>query len=64
MTAVAWLIRPQDLPSDLVHSPIVTDNYTLSVDESRHFVRVVKFVRRDPIFRDFFTKLETWAQRP
>ena len=33
MTAVAWLIRPQDLPSDLVHSPIVTDNYTFSFDQ-------------------------------
>ncbi len=29
MTAVAWVINPRWLPSDLVHSPIVTDNYTL-----------------------------------
>jgi inosine-uridine nucleoside N-ribohydrolase len=59
MTAVAWLINPADLPSNLVHSPIVTDNYTFSFDDSRHFIRSVTFVRRDPIFRDFFTKLES-----
>jgi inosine-uridine nucleoside N-ribohydrolase len=63
MTAVAWLVRPTaDLPSDLVHSPIVTDNYTFSFDKSRHFIRSVNFVRRDPIFRDFFTKLDKHAQ--
>lgn len=63
MTAIAWLIRPQDLPSVLVHSPIVTDNYTFSVDRSRHFIRSIRFVRRDPIFQDFFRKLERHAAR-
>lgn len=58
MTAVAWLVNDKWLPSDLVHSPIVTDNYTFSFDQSRHLIRVVNFVHRDPIFRDFFTKLE------
>ena len=58
MTAVAWLVNDRWLPSELGHSPIVTDNYTLSVDRSRHMIRVVIFVHRDPIFRDFFTKLE------
>lgn len=58
MTAVAWVINPRWLPSDLVHSPIVTDNYTFSFDRSRHLIRTVNFVQRDPIFRDFFTKLQ------
>jgi len=58
MTAIAWLVNDKWLPSDLVHSPIVTDNYTYSFDQSRHLIRVVNFVNRDPIFRDFFTKLE------
>lgn len=57
MTAVAWLVNPDWLPSDVLHTPIVTDQYTLSLDRSRHFMRAVNFVRRDPIFRDFFTKL-------
>lgn len=58
MTAVAWVVNSRWLPSDLVHSPIVTDNYTFSFDRSRHMIRAVNFVHRDPIFRDFFTKLE------
>ena len=62
MTAIAWLINDRWLPSDLVHSPIVTDNYTFSVDRSRHLIRMVNFVHRDPIFRDFFTKLEKRAK--
>jgi hypothetical protein len=63
MTAVAWVINPRWLPSDLVHSPIVTDNYTFSFDQSRHLIRAVNFVHRDPIFRDFFTKLEKRTSR-
>lgn len=58
MTAVAWLINDEWLPSNLVHTPIVTDNYTFSFDGSRHWMRSVYFVNRDPIFRDFFKKLE------
>ena len=61
MTAVAWLIDARWCPSDLVHSPIVTDNYTLSFDQSRHLIRTVKFVSRDPILRDFFSKLKKRA---
>jgi len=32
--------------------------YTFSFDDSRHLIRTLKFVHRDPIYRDFFTKLE------
>jgi len=63
MTAVAWVVNDRWLPSDLVHSPIVTDNYTLSFDQSRHLIRCVNFVQRDAIFRDFFSKLERRAAR-
>lgn len=63
MTAIAWLVNDKWLPSNLVHSPIVTDNYTYSFDPSRHLIRVVNFVHRDPIFRDFFTKLEQQAKK-
>jgi inosine-uridine nucleoside N-ribohydrolase len=58
MTAVAWVINHQWLPSAIVHSPIVTNDYTYSFDDSRHLIRVVYHLDRDPIFRDFFTKLQ------
>jgi len=63
MSAIAYVIDPRWTPSDLVHSPIVTNEYTYSFSDSRHFIRVVNFVRRDPIFRDFFQKLEEFGKK-
>lgn len=63
MTAVAWVIQPEWLPSVLVHSPIVTNDYTYSFDDSRHLIRMVYFLDRDPIFRDFFTKLQEQGEQ-
>lgn len=57
MVTIAYLIDPGWVPTDLVHSPILSDQLTWSFDQSRHFIRSASFVRRDPIFRDFFTKL-------
>lgn len=34
---------------------------TWSFDHSRHLIRCAYHVHRDPIFRDFFTKLDRWA---
>jgi inosine-uridine nucleoside N-ribohydrolase len=61
MTAVAWLVDDEWLPSNVVHSPIVTNDYTYSFDDSRHLMRVVYYLDRDPIFRDFFAKLQKRA---
>ena len=33
-----------------------------SFDESRHKIRCAYYVKRDPIFRDLFTKLNLWAE--
>lgn len=57
MTAVAWLVNPGWLPSNLQHSPILTDQFTFSFDNSRHFMRAVYFLERDSIFGDFFKKV-------
>lgn len=35
---------------------------TWSFDQSRHQIRCAYYVHRDPIFRDLFTKLESWAR--
>ncbi len=60
MSAVAFLINPGWTPSNLVHSPIVTDQFTLSFDDSRHFIRYIYHINRDPIFRDFFKKIDNY----
>ncbi len=57
VSAVAWLINPSWIPTDLVHSPILTDQVTFSVDHSRHFIRMATSINRDAIFRDLFAKL-------
>ncbi len=38
-------------------SPILNDNLTWSFDINRHIIRVVKFIERDKLFIDLFTKL-------
>ncbi len=57
ISAIAYLLDASWTPSHLVHSPILTDQVTWSVDHSRHFIRYVHYIERDPIFRDLFTKL-------
>lgn len=57
ITTVAWLINPEWIKSSIVHSPLLTDNYTWSFDSSRHFIRSADFVSRDQIFADLFSKI-------
>ena len=63
ISTIAWLINPAWVPSVLVHSPLLTDQVTWSVDQSRHLVRAANFVYRDPIFRDLFTKIRNSGGR-
>ncbi len=63
MAAISYVIDPSWSPSNLVHSPIVTDEFTYSFDDSRHFIRMVYFIHRDPVFRDFFTKLDNYSKK-
>lgn len=57
VTAVAWLVNPSWMPTNIVHSPILTDQVTYSTDMSRHFIRMATSVNRDAIFRDLFEKV-------
>lgn len=57
VTAVAWLVNSSWIPTNLVHSPVLTDQVTYSVDQSRHFIRMATSVNRDAIFKDLFDKL-------
>jgi inosine-uridine nucleoside N-ribohydrolase len=57
VTAIAWLVNPSWMPTNLVHSPILTDQITYSTDQSRHFIRMATSVNRDAIFKDLFRKL-------
>ena len=57
VSTIAWLNNPEWVPSELTHSPILTDQLTWSEDRSRHLIRVARHVDRDRIFTDLFKKI-------
>ena len=54
---IGRLLNADWAPSMLVPSPILTDQITYRADRTRHLVRYVTQVQRDPIFQDFIEKL-------
>ena len=58
LSATAYVINPNWISTYLTHSPILTDQFTWSVDTSRHMIRVARSVSRDRVFSDLFTKLK------
>jgi purine nucleosidase len=58
IATIAYLVDPSWVPTDIVHSPVLTDQLTWSIDRSRHLIRSASFVHRDPIYRDLFEKLD------
>lgn len=57
ISAIAYLINPEWVPTNIVHSPILTDQVTWSVDQRRHFIKSASHVDRDKIFKDLFMKV-------
>ena len=63
MAPVGWLLDPDWVPTVVVPTPILTDQVTWSVDRTRPPIRYATIVKRDPILRDFFSKLKLFAAR-
>ena len=57
ISAIAYLLNPGWVPANLVHSPVITDQVTWSVDQRRHFIKSAYWVDRDRIFNDLFRKI-------
>jgi inosine-uridine nucleoside N-ribohydrolase len=57
ISAVAWIVEPRWAPSELVPSPVLTDDFRWKREAGRHAIRVVTNVFRDPVFYDLFEKL-------
>jgi len=57
ISTIGYLVNPDWVPTQLIHSPIVTDQLTWSFNASRHFIRYAYGIQRDAIFHDLFTKL-------
>ncbi len=54
----AWLLNPAWVPSQLVPTPILTDELYWEHAPGRHIMQEAYGIDRDAIFRDFFTKLK------
>ena len=59
VAAVAWLINSKWAPSLIVPSPIVSYEGNWSCDQTRHPIRTVEYVERNPIFADMYSKITT-----
>jgi inosine-uridine nucleoside N-ribohydrolase len=62
ISASAYFINKDWVPSELRSSPILGQEFTWCFDASRHLIRVANMVWRDAIFSDLFEKLERHAQ--
>jgi len=57
ISTVAWVLDPSWIPSALVPSPLLTDDFRWQKQPGRHVIRVATNALRDPVFHDLFTKL-------
>jgi inosine-uridine nucleoside N-ribohydrolase len=57
ISAVAWLIQPEWVPSKIAPSPRLSDDFKYQNTAGRHPVRVATHANRDRIFNDLFAKL-------
>jgi purine nucleosidase len=62
IVTIAYLVDATWTPSDIVHTPILTDQLTWSFDDSRHLMRSVNYVKRNEIFGDLFRRLAERAR--
>jgi len=59
MTTIAYLINPEWVPTKLQPTPKINPDMTWGqIDPDRHLCRVAVDAKRDPIFLDFYEKLE------
>ncbi len=58
ISAIAYVIDPSWFRTEIRSTPILTDQYTYSFDNSRPLYRVATHLSRDRIFGDLFKKIQ------
>ncbi|MGB3852232.1 MAG: nucleoside hydrolase [Tunicatimonas sp.] len=58
ISAVAYLIDSTWFNTEVRSTPILTDELTYRFDDARPPYRVATYVRRDPVYKDLFRKIE------
>lgn len=56
ISAIAWLNDPDWVPSEIVPSPVLTDDMRWETAPGRHNIRVANNVNRDAVFNDVFSR--------
>ncbi len=59
VAATAFAINPDWVPCDVIHSPILTDDLHWRLDPTRHPIRIARWVQRNAIFADLFSKIRS-----
>lgn len=63
LAPLGWLVSPDWAQMEVVSSPVITESITWAFDESRHEISCARYVDRDGIFRDLFSKLSQASGR-
>jgi inosine-uridine nucleoside N-ribohydrolase len=59
IASIGYLLNADWVPTQMIPSPVLKDDLTWGVPPAgRHFIREAWYVRRNPIFRDLFLKLQ------
>ena len=56
ISAIAWLNDPDWVPSEIVPSPVLTNDMRWETAPGRHKIRVANNVNRDAVFNDVFSR--------
>ena len=59
ISAIAWLNNPEWVPSEIVPSPVLTDDMRWETASSRHNIRVANNCNRDEVFNDVFSRFSS-----
>ncbi|AZN43026.1 nucleoside hydrolase [Paenibacillus albus] len=57
VSAIAWLLNEEWVPSVVRRTPILNPNFTYSVDDTRHFYKEAIDIDRSLVYIDLFEKL-------
>lgn len=58
VSAIAWLLNEDNVPSMVRRTPMLNPNFTYSFDDSRHFYKEAIDIDRSEVYIDLFAKLQ------
>ncbi|TVY07374.1 nucleoside hydrolase [Paenibacillus cremeus] len=64
VSAIAWLISENWVPSSVRRAPILNPGFTYSFDDSRHFYKEAIDIDRSEVYIDLFAKLQHASLSP